>query len=74
MMDRRGERHLRGLDRSAQRQARYAGSQARSAQRQSSQTEEMLRYTRQIRWMTVIVTIATIVNVGIEVLRYATQP
>ena len=36
---------------------------------QVRQAEEMLAYTRQIRWMTVAMTVATIVNVLIAFLR-----
>lgn len=35
---------------------------------QEKQTEIMLTYTRQIRWMTVVVTISTVINVIIAVL------
>jgi len=35
---------------------------------QARQTDQMLRLTRQIRWMTAIVTVATIVNVAIACL------
>ena len=41
-----------------------------SRRNQSKQTEAMLRYTRWIAGMTFIVTLATIVNVGIACLLY----
>jgi len=36
---------------------------------QARQTEEMLRHTRRIGWMTLVTTVATIINVIIALLR-----